>query len=337
MDYFPSIRPPWRRAWLLLLVGSSLTGWAGDVAAEKILSPAELATMERENGMWRLVRPEEEVPANLARLAKAGFTASEVASLQLRLAAWWDVPLERNFGWLHQETVGQIQEIDRQFVVRMRAVRLFEGTGIRRSGETASVGDLTRLWRSAILKVLEFDELAEFRLMNSASAQALGLLVKDLPVSEDELRTLFEWQREFTGTHGAAAPAVAKQPVWQREEQLGQWHRIRELLGDGRFAIYLGRASPVFDRMQQALERAGGASPTVALDLWWLRQRDGWARDQEFLGNRRNELTAQMKTKAVALLGEGPASKYIQDEDGRWLTIPQRARRRATEPAPAKP
>lgn len=326
-----------RAAWLALLLGGPwLAAATAEPEAEKILSPAELAALDRENAMWRMVNPDEDMAVNLARLKTAGFTEKEVAALQPQLAELWDIPVERNFGWLHDETVAQIREIDRQFVVRVRAARLFEGTGIRRGGDPVGVAELTRLWRAAILKALNYDELAEFRLMNSPAARELTQLVKDLPVTDDELRTLFEWQREFAGTH-AAGPAFVSQPVWQRQEQLDQWQRIRDLLGDARFAVYLDRASPTFSKMHLALDNTGPISPTVALDLWWLRQKEGWTRDQEHVAKKRDALTAQLKARTVALLGQAQADKYAQNPDGRWLTIPVRVQRRANQSVPTKP
>ena len=340
LPHMPSPSPSRRllQAGLALLLGGALpAGGTAETNAGEILSPTELAALNRENAMWRLVRPDEEVPANLARLAKAGFTVRETAGVQLKLAAWWDIPVDRNFGWLHEEAVRQIQEIDRHFVVRMRAARLFEGTGILRGGETVSSGDLPRLWRSAILKVLNYDELSEFRLMNSAAARELTQLVKDLPVTDDELRTLFEWQREFAGTQRLAGPTGASQPAWQREEQLDQWRRIRELLGDTRFTVYLDRATPAFAKMHLALDNTGAISPTVALDLWWLRQREGWTRDQEHGGKKRDELTAQLKVRVVALLGAAQTDSYAAGPDGRWLTIRARPPQPASAPVSVKP
>lgn len=156
------------------------------------------------------MRPVESVEENLARLGAAGFTPAEVAAIQPRLAAMWDVPVERNFGWLHEDTVREIREIDRQFIGRMRAVRLCEAMGIRSGGRApGNVNSITRLWRGVVFKVLDYDEIAEFRLMNSASAREVGRLVEGLTLSDDELRTLFEWQRDFAGTNGPP-PAASR-------------------------------------------------------------------------------------------------------------------------------
>jgi hypothetical protein len=281
------------------------------------------------------VRPGETVEENLARIGAADFTPEEVAALQPRLAAMWDVPVERNFGWLHEDTIRQIQEIDRQFIGRMRGVRLYEATGIRPGGKSpGSVSRITRLWRSAVFKVLDYDEIAEFRLMNSASAREVGRLVEGLKLSDDELRTLFEWQREFAGTHGTPSPGSGSQPAWWRQEQLDQWQRIRELLGDERFAVYLSRASGRFELMQQALVRSGESGATPALDLWWLRQNyEGVRSNRNPVVRREDEAKAETRAKALTIMGTERLAHYMDDQDGRWLVTPVRQRRPADNPS----
>jgi hypothetical protein len=319
----------------VLLLLSSGRGWAApEVNDERLFTHAEVAGLERENRLWRLVRPDEDTDANLARIRAAGCTPEEVAAIQPRLAAMWDVPVERNFGWLHEDTVRQIQEIDRQFIGRMRTRRLYEGTGIRSGGQTpARVDTLNRLWKGAILKVLDYDEIAEFRLVNSASAREVGRLVAGLKLSDDELRTLFEWQREFTGIHGTTPPGSGNQPAWRRKEQLDQWQRIRELLGDERFLVYLSRASARFGHMQQALVRSGEPGAGAALDMWWLRQSYELARSNRSpVVKREAELKAETRAKALTILEAERLAHYMADQDGGWLVTPVRQRRPAGNP-----
>ncbi|MDI1249360.1 MAG: hypothetical protein PSV13_10900 [Lacunisphaera sp.] len=328
-----NLRPP-QLILCLVLGGAVLAGLLAPAArcqdnGENLLTTTELRALERENAMWRLVRPDESVEENIARFGAAGFTPEEVAALQPRLAAMWDVPVERNFGWLHEDTVRQIREIDRQFIGRMRAVRLYAATGIRPGGKSpGSVSSLTRLWRGAVFTVLDYDEIAEFRLMNSSSAREVGQWVEGLKLSDDELRTLFEWQREFAGTHGATPPGSGSQPAWWRQEQLDQWQRIRELLGDERFAVYLSRASVRFGQMQQALVRSGDPGAKGALDLWWLRQGYEAARsNRNPVVRREDELKAETRAHALAVLGAERLANYVTDQDGRWLVTPVRQRR----------
>jgi hypothetical protein len=328
------------RTWLCLLLGwPLLAGQAAEKKADRSDAALEFAVMERMNALWRLVRTDEEVPANLARLRTAGGTEEELRAMEPTLTELWAVPVERNFGWLSEETVRQIQAVDRQFVARMRLTRLYETIGIRVGGQTpVPVAALNRLWRSEILRVLDYDELAEFRLSNSVSAKEVNRRVQGLTLTADEIRTLFEWQREFDSRQGGNSPNAPGQPAWQQREQLDEWRRIRELLGDERFVVYLGRASPAFDRMNAILGRIEGVGATAALEVWWIRQDYQQARSRENVPRKRDELAAEVRTKVTGLIGEAGLAMYLQEEDGRWLAPrpPVRIRPRETPP-PARP
>lgn len=316
----------------VLLLLSSGHGWAtAEVTDERMLTDEEVAGLERENKLWRLVRPDEDTAANLARIRAAGFTAEEVAAMEPRLAAMWDVPFERNFGWLRPETAEQIRAVDRQFITRMRVTRLYAATGIRTGGlAPVKVEALNRLWRGAILRALDYDEIAEFRLMNSASAREEMRRVQDLTLTEDELRTLFVWRREYDVRQVPVQPDARLSSV-QQEARLDQWRRTRDLLGDERFVRYLERDHAGFETMRRALKKVQVTDASVALNLWWLRQKEGHVRNEEPRGPVRDELTAALRVKVAAIIGEAPLADYLADEDARWLVI----RGRQYRPGPA--
>jgi hypothetical protein len=318
----PAPHTRWRfhLTWLCLSLGAACPALAqqGD---ERLLSDAEIAGLERENALWRLVRPDEDEAANLVRIRAAGFTAEEVAAVEPRLAAMWRVPFERNFGWLRPETAEQIRAVDRQFIVRMRVTRLYATTGIRAGGlAPVKVEALNRLWRGAILRALDYDEIAEFRLMNSASAREEMRRVQGLVLTEDELRTLFVWRREYDARQVPVQPD-ARLTAMQQEARLDQWQRTRDLLGDERFVRYLERDHPGFETMRRALHKLQVTDASVALNLWWLRQKEGYVRNQEPRGPVRDELTVDLRAKVAALIGEMPLADYLADEDARWLVI----------------
>lgn len=317
----------------VILILSSCRGRAAQEASDgqHLLTDAEVAGLERQNQLWRLVRPDEDKAANLARIRAAGFTAEEVAAVEPRLAAMWDVPFERNFGWLRPETAEQIRAVDRQFIARMRATRMYTATGVRAGGQAPiKVEALNRLWRGAILRALDYDEIAEFRLMNSASAREEMRRVRDLVLTEDELRTLFVWRREYDARQVPVQPDVRLSAA-QQEARLDQWRRLRDLLGDERFVQYLERDHPGFATMRRALDKVQVTDASVALNIWWLRQNEGYVRNQEPRGHVRDELTAALRVKVEVLIGEAPLTDYLADEDARWLVI----RGRQYRPGPA--
>jgi hypothetical protein len=326
-----------RLTWLCLSLVSASPAF-GQQGDERLLSDAEIAGLERENAMWRLVKPGEGMQANVTRLRQAGYSPEDIAALQPQLAAVFTVPFERNFGWLRPETVEEVREIDRQFIGRMRAVQLYRRSGVQ-VGDSAreSMGSINRQWRDAILEVLDHRESAEFRLMNSGSARDETRLTKGLTLTADEQRTLFGWRQDYDGRHGVPLGTTSGLSAWQREAQLDQCGRIRYLLGDERFAIYLSRVNPGFEQMRAALSRLGETNSAAMLDLWWLRQREAVAIDRR-IGlkvQERNELVARLRGRAAGLLGEVRLAAYLEDEDGRWLTTTVR-QRKMTSALPAK-
>ena len=330
-----------------LLTGLALLlaapGWGAD---ERLLSPAEVAGMDRENAMWRLVKPDEGATANLARLRQAGYSEDEVAALQPQLAALWAVPYQRNYGWLRPETVERIQAIDREFVRRIRAAHVFSQTGIQ-VGESAreTPASINRQWRDAILEGLNVRESAEFRLMNSALARDEARLAKGLVLTADEQRTLFVWRQDYEGRHGVSLGTTTGLSRWQRQDLLDQCRQLRDLLGDDRFAVYFSRANPGFDRMRATLVRLGESNATAMLDLWWLRQKEAVAIDRiiGLTAEERVERITRLRDRAADMLGDRLAG-YLEDEDGRWLTTNVRPRkvvsaqvsRRSPEPPPVE-
>jgi hypothetical protein len=293
----------------------------GAAAAERLYSISELATLDRENAMWRVVRVEDEVDANLQIWKSKGFTEEDVKSLKPRLVEVWDVGLERNFGWLSQDAIERIQKVDRRFTIRLRTIRLFKACGIR-AGEvrTETISSLTRDWQRAIMRQLDYQEIAEFRLVNSRSAQTITRLGKGLEFTTDELRTLCEWQREFDVQHSRDPRMEGySHRTWRSEDSLDYWTRVRSLLGDVRFQVYFSRADAGFDRMNQAIARLEGITPTVVLDLWWMKEKRELASSRASDRLERERVARQTYQGAEELLGKARFAVYAQDETARWL------------------
>jgi hypothetical protein len=293
----------------------------GAAAAERLYSLSELAALDRENAMWRLVQVEDDVDANLQLWKSKGFTEGDVNSLKPRLVEVWDIGLERNFGWLSQDAIERIQKVDQRFTARLRAIRLFKAYGIRAGElrmETAS--SLTRDWQRAIMRQLDYQEIAEFRLVNSRSAQTITRLGKGLEFTTDELRTLCEWQREFDVQH-TRDPRLQgySHRTWRSEDNLDYWTRVRSLLGDVRFQVYFSRIDAGFDRMNQAIARLDGITPTVVLDLWWIKEKREISNSRVIDRQERDRVARQTYQGAEELLGKARFAVYSQDETARWL------------------
>lgn len=297
---------------------------------EKLLTPAEITAIDRENDMWRLVQADEEVARNLEILREAGFAADDIKRMEPRLTELWTIPFERHFGWLTAETVEQIQEIDRTYIARMRAARVRMAVGIQIMAPYESTPrQVSAQWHWAVLKALEYDELAEFRLMNSPSARQVDVWTKGMALTESERRQLNEWQRDYDAVYGRDAArgtwSGAENNRWRQEARLEQLGRVRDLLGDERCGAYLEAMNPAFHRMGERLGEAGASGPTTALNVWWIRQKYQLARAGE---NRRTELDALAtaeRDELTTLLGPETFARYTADADERRWLYPQRA------------
>lgn len=284
-------------------------------AEEKLLTPEELGRIDRENELWRSLRAENDTEAALARLRQHGASTEELNWFEPKLARLWSVDVPRAWGWLRPEQVDAIKEVDRAFIPRVRAARLRAATGIEidpaHRGETLLA--VNARWQRALLRALDYDQIAEFRLMNSESAQKIGRHFENVPLTDDERRTIYDWQREFEATGGARLRGG------QRVVLLDHRRRMQELLGDDRFAVYLASAEPRFARMHDALGE--DVENTIALDAWAIREQFSLERDapRDF-GVSISTLAGRIEARLQQRLGEPLFTRYVETPDAKWLT-----------------
>lgn len=287
-------------------------------AEEKLLTPEDMRRLDRENEFWRALRADEDAATNLARLRRRGASADELNSFEPKLAALWDVDVPRAWGWLRPEQIEAIKAVDRLFLPRVRAARLRAATGIEidpaHRGEAMLA--VNGRWQRTLLRVLEYDQIAEFRLMNSESAQKTGRHFENVPLTDDERRTIYDWQREFEALAGVNG---ARLRIGQRDVILDHRRRIRELIGDDRFAIYFASAEPKFARMHDALGEE--INNTTALDAWWIREQFYLDQDKpREIGLPNRVLATRIEERLRTRLGETLAARYLSSDDARWLT-----------------
>lgn len=310
----------------LLLLGLATIGFfvlptVRGAESERLLSSADLAVLDRDNSMWRSVRVDDDVDTNLQVWRSKGFTEADVNRLKPSLIAVWDVAVERNYGWLSQEAIEQIQKVDRKYTAHLRALRLFNAFGIRTDAlRPEGMTSLSREWQRAIQHRLDDRDLREFRLMNSRSALTIARLGRGLNFSVDEMRSLCEWQREFEEQHERDPRNQGYfHRSWRAEDNFEYWTKVRSLLGDARLVVYLARADRDFDRMNRTVTSLGVSDPTTVLDLWWMKEK------REIATARTNDRKEAERVARLAhdgaeeLLGKVRFAQYSQDETARWL------------------
>ena len=336
-------RRPFRRLWLALgLLGATAsTGLAQAAPGEKIYSAAELKALDRLNDLWLTVRAKDDLDANLRWLRQAGFAAEDIAALEPTLRRLWLVEPERSFGHLTPETVERIQEIDREFTVKLRAARLYLATGFAAPGTPRlSPREVDSAWHRAILRALDYDEIAEFRLLNHGSARKVNAWSRPLALNDLERRTLNEWQRAFDTAHPGPSTG-GRQDQLRREANLDLHERIRGLLGDERALLYLKNASEPFSAFVRALEASGGFAATAVLDAWGLEKRFEIARARERNFQQVERLAADTRDQISATLGPVAFPAYLASADARWVyprVTPVRSAGRSRHPnSPPEP
>ena len=295
---------------------------------------ADPAAIDREDRMWRAIRPEDDVETNLARLEQLGAPPEEIAAFAERLTQLWTPPAPRDYGWLSPETVAAFAQIDRDYLVRMRAARLRAASGLQ-TGDAATPAEVAGAWHRAVLRVLDDREIAELRFLNAPSSRRAAGHAKNLVLTADERRQIYDWQRDFDALY---PPGRRHEQRQRLEDQLALWARIRSLIGDGRFADYLREASPTFARLQEIAAWEGGPSATTTgvLDLWWLWQTacaERMEKTRRLPPREVSEFTARFREDLRDRLGPNFLAALATLDGGHWLA-PPRAIRRYTDQKP---
>jgi len=308
--------------WLSLCLAAWVS--ASGRESERIYSLDEVAVIDRENKLWRLVDAAKTVEANIQGLLAARFPAAEVEALKPRLVAMWAVDLGLRLDGVDQTTLAKIKELEPEYAIRLRRARV-RALVVRLGGEHEPLTPVAiqGRWRSEIMRLLDDRELQEFTLMNAPSAVALDKLTKNITLTLDERRTLYRWKQDFVGeklmlssqSHFRGGELSAH----LLEAQLDYWRQIRELLGDDRFAVFLKAADPGFERMAGELDRIGGVHAAQVLDLWEIRKKDEVENSLIPSGSSRYGRAIKLYESAAAILGAEALAIYEQSGDAKWL------------------
>jgi hypothetical protein len=131
---------------------------------------------------------------------------------------------------------------------------------------------------------------------------------------------LCHWQKEFDGVYGAESKLADRfRRAEFRAAQLEHWSQFRALLGDQRFALYLGNAEPGYVQLAQALGQTSHPSETAALDLWFIRRHYEIARVRAANRNEGDKLRTDAIEQAATLLGRNDLRSYRDTENASWL------------------
>ncbi len=287
-------------------------------AESPILSPEELAILDRESAMWRAVRADLDVTANIEQLGKRGFGRTDLDWFRPKLEQVWKLPGSQGLGLLSADVRERIAEVEKDLVRHYRNSRRFEEAGVRPTSDPLYTrSELNVLWRRALIQALSYEEMRDYGLARSAEAERVERLTKGLPLTTIERRELVRLAREFGDRDGTPVPSRIPIADFQRS-QLDYYDRIRDLLGAEHFVTYLERANDDFLALRQCL--AGQATSATALALFRLRQKTAIAVHQRGLAYAdRQRLGKSAREEAAQLLGPDVFSAYANTEHGRWM------------------
>ena len=283
-----------------------------------LLTAEDLAALHRENALWRAVRADLDVPANMELLGRLGYEAADLAWFRLKLEQVWLLPGAQGLGFLGADTRAKIEEVEREFVGLYRNTRRFEETGIRpESGPLYSKRQLNAMWRRALMRALSYEEMRDYGLARSAEARQVDRFAQGLELSPLEHRELIRLTREFGDGNNAV---FALRPTMREtyEAQSEHYTAIRHLLGDERCALYLERANEDFLALCRALPDDTPA--TAALDLFGLRLKTAISLRQKPLSPKeRQNVAGTAREEAAGILDQTVFETYLRSDHARWL------------------
>jgi hypothetical protein len=291
--------------------------------SEPFYSLAAVAAIDHENKLWRLVDPTVTVEINVQRLLAAGISAAEVEAFKPRL-----IELDREIDpslqidWLDQKIVARIKELKSQYRIPMRRARINEA--IYRMGgdeEPTMPYEIEARFREAIWLLLDVEQRDEFRLMNSSGSIALCRLTRDLPTTAAERLVLCGLHRDYyrNKLQADVADHAWEIPLRQKKALLDYWQKMRDLLGDERFAAYLVADDAGFGRMAFVLNLIGNVNSTKLLDLWWRRKGEELDDERKPGKVTWRQRKIEVYQFARATLGGRAMEIYLKDDDAKWL------------------
>ena len=283
---------------------------------------SEVAAIDRENKLWRLVDANEGVDANMQRLVAAGVSVAEIEKFKPRLIELWgDIDPSLQIDWLDQKTLAKIEALKPDYVIPMRRARINHEL-YRLGAENLPVtpDGIKSRWRDAIWSILDLDQREKFTLMNSARAIALSRLIKDLPTTTQERLSLCQLQQDsYRDKFSPDGNTPAQIIVNGKQAWLHYWQNMRDLLGDERFANYMRKSDAGFGRMSFVLDQITGMNGKMVLDFWWIRKKDELedARTPGELSHFQRKM--EIYDSAAAVLGSNGMIIYLADDDSKWL------------------
>lgn len=244
--------------------------------------------------------------------------------------------LHRQFGDLPAGKVDQLRQIFEDYNQRRSDIYMSVSGGAILPEERQKLAELDKALHADFAAVLTPDELAEYDLRSSNTAQNLRFSLVAFDASEQEYRAIFQLQQAFDEKFGRMYAQPSQDEMRARREAQGQLTAdIKAALGPERTADY-ERATDYNYRQTSQLVTRLGLPPETAAQVYAVQKEIQQRVSSVYQGNptpaQRNEalatLAEEAKTRIGTVLGPKGFDAYRQN-GGSWM--------QQLQPRPATP
>jgi hypothetical protein len=250
---------------------------------------------------------------------------------------------KRMFGDLAPEKIDAVQRI-RQDYSDLKAQIYAEMGGVMLPSDREKIALLDQEQRADLAAALTPEEMQQYDLRNSPTAQRLRNQLAYFNPSEQEFLAIYNLQSQFDQSHNVSTMGGATTQEQYRQRQADQQQvqdQIKAVLGDQRYAEYRQSTDPGFqtaNRIVSTLQLpAQNASATWTLQQSVQQQASAIRTDRAVPPDQRAQalaaLAAQADQQLTTLLTADGAQTYKQTPGGSWLRSLEMPVRRPTVPA----
>ena len=246
---------------------------------------------------------------------------------------------QRAYGDLAPEKIDAVQRI-RQDYGELRAQIYAEAGTVMLPADREKLAMLEQEQRGDLAALLTPEELQQYDLRNSSTAQRMRTTLAAFNPTEQEFLAIYNLQSQFDQSHNTFGMAGMMDPEQQRQRRADQAQlqtQIKATLGDQRYQAYQQSMDPGFQAANRIVTTLQLPPENVAA-MWNLQestqQQAGAIRaDRSLPSEQRSQalatLAAQTGQQLTNLLTPAGADAYRQTPGGLWL--------RSLEPPPRRP
>ena len=245
---------------------------------------------------------------------------------ELRKGGNYDVVTdELAFGFLPESKRSQVREIVERYAEMEKELRP-EGQRTFLPNDQVELKKIRDQRQAELAKVLTPEELENYELRNSSSADFLRNRLGSLNVNEDEFRKLFRLQKDFEQSPGGFGPGDFAGMERREQARRQMEEQIQGVLGDARFEEYKLNQDLAYRGLAQVAQQNNLPSETVGKVFDMKRAVEEQVRqvmgDQSMDRDQRSSLLKNISSETEKAMIETLGDKAFQEYKkiaGFWL------------------